>query len=63
MKAAQFHPETHKVSVEEIPVPSVKDDEILIKTIAASICHSDMVWLIFHLSCSTFTMLAPIKIL
>jgi D-arabinose 1-dehydrogenase-like Zn-dependent alcohol dehydrogenase len=30
--------------VENIPVPAIGDDEILIKTIAASMCHSDMVY-------------------
>ncbi|KAK4936600.1 hypothetical protein LTR28_010117, partial [Elasticomyces elasticus] len=31
-----------KVEINEIPVPSIKDDEILIRTVAASLCHSDI---------------------
>jgi D-arabinose 1-dehydrogenase-like Zn-dependent alcohol dehydrogenase len=43
MKAAQFHPDTLSIGVETIPIPEPKADEILIRTIAAGLCHSDMV--------------------
>ncbi|KAI9811860.1 MAG: putative secondary metabolism biosynthetic enzyme [Pycnora praestabilis] len=42
MKAAQYHPTDKKVRINEIPIPQPAEDEILIKTVAASICHSDL---------------------
>ncbi|KAK4930957.1 hypothetical protein LTR66_016076, partial [Elasticomyces elasticus] len=41
-RAAQYNPVSKKVEINEIPVPSIKDDEILIRTVAASLCHSDI---------------------
>ncbi|TKA72396.1 hypothetical protein B0A55_05860 [Friedmanniomyces simplex] len=41
-RAAQFHPKDKSVHVNEIPVPSIKPDEILVKVRAASLCHSDL---------------------
>ncbi|KAK5141839.1 hypothetical protein LTR04_002444 [Oleoguttula sp. CCFEE 6159] len=41
-RAAQYNPVSKKVEVNEIPVPSIKDDELLIRTVAASLCHSDI---------------------
>jgi D-arabinose 1-dehydrogenase-like Zn-dependent alcohol dehydrogenase len=43
MKAAQFHPDSMKISLETIPIPEPKDDEILVKTISSGLCHSDLV--------------------
>ena len=43
MKAAQYHPETNTIGLEEIPVPKPSEEDLLIKTIAASLCHSDLV--------------------
>lgn len=42
-RAAQYNPVSRKVEVNEIPVPSIKDDELLVRTVAASLCHSDIV--------------------
>jgi D-arabinose 1-dehydrogenase-like Zn-dependent alcohol dehydrogenase len=42
-KAAQYNPVSGEVEINTIPVPQIKDDEILIKTTAASLCHSDIV--------------------
>lgn len=50
-KAAQFNPVSKKVEVNEIPVPIPRDDEILIKTVAASLCHSDVVFTFLVLTC------------
>ncbi|EME79360.1 uncharacterized protein MYCFIDRAFT_34609 [Pseudocercospora fijiensis CIRAD86] len=41
-KAAQFNPSDQSVSINEIPVPSIKPYEILVKVKAASLCHSDL---------------------
>jgi D-arabinose 1-dehydrogenase-like Zn-dependent alcohol dehydrogenase len=32
-----------KVVISTIPVPKIVDDEILIRTVASSLCHSDIV--------------------
>jgi len=48
MKAAQFHPDTVKISLESIPIPQPKDDEILVRTISSGLCHSDLVYLQRH---------------
>ena len=32
-----------KVVINTIPVPEIPEDEILVKTVAASLCHSDVV--------------------
>ena len=34
--------DTSKVQVDEIPIPKIKDDEILVKMGSASLCHSDL---------------------
>jgi D-arabinose 1-dehydrogenase-like Zn-dependent alcohol dehydrogenase len=43
MKAAQFHPDTLTISLESIPIPKPKHDEILVRTISSGLCHSDLV--------------------
>ncbi|RFU26281.1 hypothetical protein B7463_g10044, partial [Scytalidium lignicola] len=45
MKAARFHPDTKKVSVDIIDVPVPGDNEILVKIRSASLCHSDLMLL------------------
>ncbi|ORY69036.1 chaperonin 10-like protein [Pseudomassariella vexata] len=42
MYAAQYNKKTNKVEVNHIPIPTCKDNEILIKTRCASLCHSDL---------------------
>ena len=34
---------TKKVVINTIPVPKIVEDEILIRTVASSLCHSDIV--------------------
>jgi propanol-preferring alcohol dehydrogenase len=41
-KAAQYDPKDNSVHVREIPVPSIKPDELLVKVSSASLCHSDL---------------------
>ncbi|KAK3631856.1 hypothetical protein LTR56_016634 [Elasticomyces elasticus] len=41
-RAAQFDPKDKSVRINEIPVPDIKPDEILVKVRAASLCHSDL---------------------
>ncbi|KAK3649601.1 hypothetical protein LTR56_006784 [Elasticomyces elasticus] len=41
-RAAQFDPKDKSVRINEIPVPDIKSDEILVKVRAASLCHSDL---------------------
>lgn len=43
MKAVQIDPDTLKYSVADIPIPEPEDDEILVRTIASGLCHSDLV--------------------
>lgn len=52
MKAARFHPEDLSIRLEESPIPEIDEDEILVKTIAAGLCHSDLVGHSFKLSVS-----------
>ncbi|KAH6723461.1 chaperonin 10-like protein [Leptodontidium sp. MPI-SDFR-AT-0119] len=42
MRAAQFNTITKKITVNEIPIPECTDNEILIKNVCASLCHSDL---------------------
>ena len=37
--------DTSKVTVDEIPLPDISDDEILVKMASASLCHSDLMLL------------------
>ena len=41
-KAAQYDPKANAVQVREVPVPSIKLDELLVKVRSASLCHSDL---------------------
>ncbi|KAK5116406.1 hypothetical protein LTR62_007953 [Meristemomyces frigidus] len=41
-KAAQFDPKTKSVQINNVPIPSIKPHEILVKVHAASLCHSDL---------------------
>jgi D-arabinose 1-dehydrogenase-like Zn-dependent alcohol dehydrogenase len=34
--------DTNKCQIDEIPVPNITDDEILVKVGSASLCHSDL---------------------
>ncbi|OAL53128.1 GroES-like protein [Pyrenochaeta sp. DS3sAY3a] len=42
MLAAQYNKHTNKIEVNRIPIPICGDDDILIKTRCASLCHSDL---------------------
>jgi propanol-preferring alcohol dehydrogenase len=42
MKAAILPGFGQALSVEEVPVPSPKDDEVLIQVEACGVCHSDL---------------------
>ncbi|OQU94853.1 Alcohol dehydrogenase GroES-like domain-containing protein [Cladophialophora immunda] len=42
MRAAQFHRDTGKIQVNEVPIPEPDDTEILVKIKSASLCHSDI---------------------
>ncbi|KAL6407695.1 putative alcohol dehydrogenase protein [Ilyonectria robusta] len=42
MLAAQYNKHTNEIEVNKIPIPVCGDNEILIKTRCASLCHSDL---------------------
>lgn len=42
MKAAVFHGPNQPLKIEDVPVPEIKDDEILVKVAACGVCHTDM---------------------
>ena len=58
MRAARYHPvsilmqltrnahaflqETNKCQIDDIPIPNITEDEILVKVGSASLCHSDL---------------------
>ncbi|KAM5352824.1 hypothetical protein ACJ41O_005546 [Fusarium nematophilum] len=42
MLAAQYNKHTNQVEVNRVAIPTCKDNEILIKTRSASLCHSDL---------------------
>ena len=42
MKAAVFHGSDKGLIIEDIPVPQIKDDEILVKVAACGVCHTDV---------------------
>ncbi|EXJ84552.1 hypothetical protein A1O3_05221 [Capronia epimyces CBS 606.96] len=42
MKAARYHPETNTCSIDEIPIPNINENEILVKVASAGLCHSDL---------------------
>ena len=41
MKAAVFYQPHKPVSIEEIELDSIRNDEVLLDTMAAGVCHSD----------------------
>jgi propanol-preferring alcohol dehydrogenase len=41
-KAAQYDPKDNAAHIREIPIPSIKPDELLVKVRSASLCHSDL---------------------
>ncbi|EXJ76482.1 uncharacterized protein A1O5_00990 [Cladophialophora psammophila CBS 110553] len=42
MRAAQFHRNTGKIQVNEVPIPEPEGTDILVKIKSASLCHSDI---------------------
>ena len=42
MKAAVFHGSEKGLKIEDIPVPRISDDQILLKVAACGACHTDL---------------------
>ncbi|KAJ5360454.1 hypothetical protein N7517_009645 [Penicillium concentricum] len=42
MRAAQYNTTLNKVEINEIPIPEPGENDILIKNVCASLCHSDL---------------------
>jgi len=42
MKAAVFHGDGKGLRIEEVPVPSITPDQILVKVAACGVCHTDL---------------------
>ena len=42
MKAVVFHGADKGLKVEDIPVPEIGDDQILVKVAACGVCHTDL---------------------
>jgi 6-hydroxycyclohex-1-ene-1-carbonyl-CoA dehydrogenase len=42
MKAAVFHGKDNGLKIEDIPVPQIDDDQILVKVAACGVCHTDL---------------------
>src|SRR5215203_1839803 len=42
MKAARFHEVNEPLRIEEVPVPEVQEDEVLVQTRAIGLCGSDI---------------------
>lgn len=42
MKAAVFHGTDGGLKIEDIPIPKIGDDEILVKVAACGVCHTDL---------------------
>ncbi len=42
MKAAVFHGSKQGLKIEDIPVPKITDDQILVKVAACGVCHTDL---------------------
>ncbi|KAJ5339169.1 hypothetical protein N7452_005897 [Penicillium brevicompactum] len=42
MRAAQYNTTLNKIEINEIPVPEPGENDILIKNVCASLCHSDL---------------------
>lgn len=45
MKAAVFHGGDKGLKIEDIPVPPISDDQILVKVAACGVCHTDLHYL------------------
>lgn len=45
MKAAVFHGSDKGLKIEDIPVPQIVDDQILVKVAACGVCHTDLHYL------------------
>jgi 6-hydroxycyclohex-1-ene-1-carbonyl-CoA dehydrogenase len=45
VKAAVFYEAYHPLQVEEVPLPRIKPDEILVKVAACGVCHTDLHYL------------------
>ncbi len=42
MKAAVFHGSGKGLKIEDIPVPQIRDDQMLVKVAACGVCHTDL---------------------
>ena len=42
MKAQQMDPTDLKIHLNEVPIPTPKPHEVLVKVLCASLCHSDI---------------------
>jgi propanol-preferring alcohol dehydrogenase len=42
MKAAVFHGSDKGLKIEDIPVPPIRDDQMLVKVAACGVCHTDL---------------------
>jgi len=42
MKAAVVHAFGQPLVIEEVPVPEMPDDQILVKVVASGVCHTDL---------------------
>jgi len=45
MKAAVFHGSEKGLKIEDVPVPQVGDDQVLVKVAACGVCHTDLHYL------------------
>jgi propanol-preferring alcohol dehydrogenase len=45
MKAAVFHGSEQGLKIEDIPVPRIEDDQVLVKVAACGVCHTDLHYL------------------
>ena len=42
MKAVVFHGKDVGLKIEDIPVPQISEDQILVKVAACGVCHTDL---------------------
>jgi propanol-preferring alcohol dehydrogenase len=45
MKAAVFHGSDKGMKIEDIPMPQIREDEVLVKVAACGVCHTDLHYL------------------
>ena len=50
MKAAVFYEPSSKIPIEEVSLEKPKKGEVLVKLVAAGVCHSDYSFMIGHYS-------------